>query len=91
MLQVMATDDSMSDDVFESSDEVATLRTPSAAPTQPSPTGYRDYRPPAELLKPVQETEQEIAHKVSQLLSVERAILYVVILTFQNQFFPHFS
>uniref|UniRef100_A0A1B6DTS0 small monomeric GTPase n=1 Tax=Clastoptera arizonana TaxID=38151 RepID=A0A1B6DTS0_9HEMI len=59
---VMATDDSMSDDVFESSDEVATLQAPEP-PRQPSPTGYRDYKPPAELLRPLQESELEIAHK----------------------------
>ncbi|XP_012552966.1 ras-related protein Rab-37 isoform X2 [Bombyx mandarina] len=39
----MGTDDSMSDDVFE--DE--TLRAPKVRST-PSPTGYRDYHPPAE-------------------------------------------
>ncbi|XP_013190431.1 ras-related protein Rab-37 isoform X2 [Amyelois transitella] len=39
----MATDDSMSDDVFE--DE--TLKAPAQRGT-PSPTGYRDYKPPVE-------------------------------------------
>lgn len=39
----MTTDDSMSDDVFEED----TLRAPTQRGT-PSPTGYRDYYPPAE-------------------------------------------
>ncbi|XP_075969349.1 RAS oncogene family member Rab26 isoform X2 [Anticarsia gemmatalis] len=39
----MATDDSMSDDVFEDD----SLRAPAQRST-PSPTGYRDYHPPAE-------------------------------------------
>ncbi|CAH2074347.1 unnamed protein product, partial [Iphiclides podalirius] len=39
----VATDDSMSDDVFEEE----TLRPPAQRST-PSPTGYPDYRPPSE-------------------------------------------
>ncbi|KAL4714044.1 hypothetical protein ACJJTC_008398 [Scirpophaga incertulas] len=42
-MSAMATDDSMSDDVFEDD----TLRAPAPRST-PSPTGYRDYHPPAE-------------------------------------------
>ncbi|XP_054269986.1 ras-related protein Rab-37 isoform X3 [Macrosteles quadrilineatus] len=56
----MATDDSMSDDVFETED---TLKTPAARPQpQPSPTGYRGYKPPVELFKE-QDQDQEPPHK----------------------------
>ncbi|XP_046680101.1 ras-related protein Rab-37 isoform X1 [Homalodisca vitripennis] len=57
---VMATDDSMSDDVFESDD---TLRTPGAPTTQPSPTGYRGYKPPEDLFKDPYEQVEELPHK----------------------------
>ncbi|XP_039293103.1 ras-related protein Rab-37 isoform X2 [Nilaparvata lugens] len=62
---VMATDDSMSDDVFESPQEVSSLHAPSnqTTGTTPSPTGYRDYKPPIELYKSIVEPEVEIAHK----------------------------
>ena len=59
----MTTDDSMSDDVFESSDDL-TLRAPGIPPQHPSPTGYRDYKPPAELFRSPEQTEQDITHKV---------------------------
>ncbi|XP_075219972.1 RAS oncogene family member Rab26 isoform X3 [Lycorma delicatula] len=61
----MATDDSMSDDVFESPQETQSLQAPSqtSGGTTPSPTGYRDYKPPADLLRPVSELETDIAHK----------------------------
>ncbi|PSN32078.1 hypothetical protein C0J52_27307 [Blattella germanica] len=75
-LNVMTTEDSMSDDVFESPEETAMSvdnRNMMAAPglgTQqlktPSPTGYRDYKPPAEMLRqyePIDDSEQ-IVHKV---------------------------
>lgn len=55
----MVTDDSMSDDVFE--DE--TLRAPTQRGT-PSPTGYRDYIPPAETSARVQADEDVPIHKV---------------------------
>ena len=52
----MTGDDSMSDDVFEVEDDACTVAssglTPMGQPltTTPSPTGYRDYKPPAEVL-----------------------------------------
>lgn len=50
----MATDDSMDDDVFEE-DSSARLRVVENDVNQrtstPSPTGYRDYKPPAEVLR----------------------------------------
>ncbi|KAL1140688.1 hypothetical protein AAG570_000618 [Ranatra chinensis] len=60
----MATDDSMSDDVFESGDEVGPHHggQPAGHPRHPSPTGYRDYKPPPELLKPY-EPDTDVAHK----------------------------
>lgn len=54
----MATDDSMSDDVFE--DE--TLRAPAPRGT-PSPTGYRDYQPPTETSS--RQQDDDVLHKVS--------------------------
>ncbi|KAF5282339.1 hypothetical protein FQR65_LT14328 [Abscondita terminalis] len=67
----MTTDDSMDDDVFESSED--TIAHPklqinqNAHKTVPSPTGYRDYKPPAEVLKlcetDVIEDTNQILHK----------------------------
>ncbi|CAK9823299.1 Ras-related protein Rab-26 [Anthophora retusa] len=53
-LNVMTGDDSMSDDVFEVDDVASTavsssLTTGEPLTTTPSPTGYRDYKPPAEV------------------------------------------
>jgi Ras-related protein Rab-37 len=83
----MTTDDSMSDDVFESPEDTAmtvsggggyggkqtnTMSVPGQHTQQiktPSPTGYRDYRPPAEMLKfyeQQQEEAEQMVHKVSQ-------------------------
>ncbi|XP_008198272.1 ras-related protein Rab-37 isoform X1 [Tribolium castaneum] len=59
----MAADDSMDDDVFE---DVDSLRV-SGQKSTPSPTGYRDYKPPAEVLKLCQtdvlEDCEQIVHK----------------------------
>ncbi|CAH1646201.1 unnamed protein product [Spodoptera littoralis] len=57
----MATDDSMSDDVFEDD----TLRAPaqSAQRSTPSPTGYRDYHPPAVTPSRTQDDDDVIIHK----------------------------
>lgn len=56
----MATDDSMSDDVFE--DE--TLKAAPAQRSTPSPTGYRDYQPRIDTpYKAVQDEDMPI-HKV---------------------------
>jgi Ras-related protein Rab-37 len=96
MLQVMTTDDSMSDDVFESPEDTAmmesggggyggkqmnTMSVPGQHTQQlktPSPTGYRDYRPPAEMLKlyeqPQDEAEQMV-HKVRQNQSLVEQFL----------------
>lgn len=61
----MNTDDSMSDDVFESDDHDQ-LHTPVVSSTlHPSPTGYRGYQPPADLFKDPTELEQELPHKVA--------------------------
>lgn len=86
-LQVMTTDDSMSDDVFESPEDTAmtvsdvagygakqmnTMSLPGQHTQQlktPSPTGYRDYRPPAEMLKHYEQQQEEaeqLVHKVRE-------------------------
>lgn len=52
----MTGDDSMSDDVFEMEEDTSTALSTGLTPlmgqptTTPSPTGYRDYKPPAEVL-----------------------------------------
>jgi len=83
MPQVMTTDDSMSDDVFESPEDTAlteggdtgrqvnTMTVPGQHAQQlktPSPTGYRDYKPPAEMLRlyEKQEEAEQMMHKVGQ-------------------------
>lgn len=72
----MATDDSMDDDVFESQDEGGHLRV-AVRPTEPksntpSPTGYRNYQPPAEVLKLCQtdiiDDVEPTIHKVSEFV-----------------------
>ncbi|PZC82810.1 hypothetical protein B5X24_HaOG209595 [Helicoverpa armigera] len=57
----MATDDSMSDDVFEDD----TLRAPAhtAQRSTPSPTGYRDYHPPVTTPARMQDDDDVIIHK----------------------------
>lgn len=74
----MTTDDSMDDDVFEASEDVLTNDSSRLSVTEndhnlkeentPSPTGYRGYKPPAEVLKlceseVIEESDQRI-HKV---------------------------
>lgn len=67
----MADDDSIDDDVFETKESTistSTLNTNEKPTTTPSPTGYRDYKPPAEVLRlcetdNIEELEQTI-HKV---------------------------
>lgn len=58
-------DDSMDDDVFEDSDQ---LKVTTKKTSTPSPTGYRDYKPPAEVLKLCQtdviEDKEQTVHKV---------------------------
>jgi len=83
MLQVMTTDDSMSDDVFESPEDMAmtevergnygtkqmNVMSVPGQHTTPSPTGYRDYKPPAEVLKMYEQQQEEVeqaVHKVGQ-------------------------
>jgi len=77
MLQVMTTDDSMSDDVFESPEDMAmtegtkqtNVMSVPGQHTTPSPTGYRDYKPPAEVLKMYELQQEEVeqaVHKVGQ-------------------------
>lgn len=52
----MTGDDSMSDDVFEMEEDTSAALSTGLTPlmgqpiTTPSPTGYRDYKPPAEVL-----------------------------------------
>jgi Ras-related protein Rab-37 len=64
----MAADDSMDDDVFESQEDGDGLRVSGKKGNTPSPTGYRDYKPPAEVLKMCQtdvlEDCEQIVHKV---------------------------
>ncbi|KAJ8920179.1 hypothetical protein NQ315_011840 [Exocentrus adspersus] len=68
----MATDDSMDDDVFESQDDESHLKVASKPEepksNTPSPTGYRNYQPPAEVLKLCQtdiiDEVEPIIHKV---------------------------
>lgn len=70
----MATDDSMDDDVFEATDESANrklkvIEDNYKKASTPSPTGYRDYKPPAEVLKlcetDILEDTEHSVHKVS--------------------------
>ncbi|XP_033361435.1 ras-related protein Rab-37-like isoform X1 [Bombus vosnesenskii] len=57
-LNIMMGDDSLSDDVFEVEDDVSMAASSGLTPRSmgqpltmtPSPTGYRDYKPPAEVL-----------------------------------------
>lgn len=69
----MATDDSMDDDVFVSEDDVngrlrVSAKNQSRSGNTPSPTGYRNYQPPAEVLKLCQndviESVEPKIHKV---------------------------
>lgn len=64
----MAADDSMDDDVFESQEDIDSLKVAGKKGNTPSPTGYRDYKPPAEVLKLCQtdvlEDCEQIVHKV---------------------------
>ncbi|KAJ8722849.1 hypothetical protein PYW07_004029 [Mythimna separata] len=57
----MATDDSMSDDVFE--DDTLRAPAPAAHRSTPSPTGYRDYYPPAVPSSRLQDDDDIIIHK----------------------------
>ena len=64
-------DDSMDDDVFEALEDHPRLKVRPDKDRQantPSPTGYRDYKPPAEVLRlcendVIESSEQKI-HKV---------------------------
>jgi Ras-related protein Rab-37 len=79
----MTTDDSMSDDVFESPEDTAMTEIGGGSVSKeinmmsvpgqhtqlktPSPTGYRDYKPPVEMLKlyeQQQEEAEQTVHKV---------------------------
>ncbi|BES97609.1 RAB [Nesidiocoris tenuis] len=69
---IMANDDSMSDDVFETETETSLRassatgdpRDPRSGRPTPSPTGYRGYTPDPQLLTPVRHhVETDIAHK----------------------------
>lgn len=64
----MTTDDSMSDDVFESDEN--NLH-PARLTTTPSPTGYRDYQPPPDLINPPQPVFEDIAHKVNAKIKLD--------------------
>jgi Ras-related protein Rab-37 len=81
MLQVMTTDDSMSDDVFESPEDMAmtegergsygtkymNVMSVPGQHTTPSPTGYRDYKPPAEVLKMYEQQQEEAEQAVHKV------------------------
>lgn len=57
-------DDNMSDDVFMGSDEENSELKPEIKPSpHPSPTGYRDYKPPTNLLN---NDEDLVIHKVKR-------------------------
>lgn len=62
------TDDSMDDDVFETVEDADNRLKISSDINHPSPTGYRNYQPPPEVLKLCQEDvieeEQLTVHKV---------------------------
>lgn len=63
--------DDMDDDVFESS---ALAVDANSQQRHPSPTGYRDYKPPEEVLRMCQtdyidDTEQ-VVHKVSRIIFI---------------------
>lgn len=64
-LQQVATDDSMSDDVFEEE----SLKAPTQRGT-PSPTGYRDYHPPAEIIHRVPPDDDVPIHKVQFAIAI---------------------
>lgn len=66
--QIMMGDDSMSDDVFEVEDERSAYVAPGiserlagAVQASPSPTGYRDYQPPAEVLQNYSQQQSSFA------------------------------
>lgn len=67
------TDDSMDDDVFEAVEDPTDRLKITTKTTHPSPTGYRNYQPPAEVLKLCQEDIIEdvepTTHKVSIVCS----------------------
>lgn len=67
------TDDSMDDDVFEAVENSDNLLKTLPKVNHPSPTGYRNYQPPAEILKLCQEDIIEeiepIIHKVIIIIS----------------------
>lgn len=71
----MAADDSMDDDVFEALDDTANSKLrvledncKYRKTNSPSSTGYRDYKPPAEVLRlcetDILEDTEQIIHKV---------------------------
>ncbi|CAH1401509.1 unnamed protein product [Nezara viridula] len=59
--QKIITDDSMSDDVFET--EEAGLRAADPVKREPSPTGYRGYTPDPGLLAPLPSPDTDVPHK----------------------------
>lgn len=63
----MANYDSLDDDVFE---EDSKLQIGDKKANTPSPTGYRDYKPPAEILRMCQtdilEDNEQLVHKVAK-------------------------
>ncbi|KAF6204141.1 hypothetical protein GE061_002481 [Apolygus lucorum] len=65
-VEVVANDDSMSDDVFETESEAklqASNADPRGGKPTPSPTGYRGYTPDPQLLTPIRQIDTDIAHK----------------------------
>lgn len=69
----MSLDDNISDDVFESIEEAEVKQNTNNLPTtdtdydkKPSPTGYRDYKPPSTSRKP-SDPSLKIVHKVNKL------------------------
>lgn len=73
MTVIMADDDSIDDDVFESKENsipnsTLEVEEPNKNATAPSPTGYRGYKPPEEVLRMCEtdhlEENEQMIHKV---------------------------
>lgn len=78
----MATDDSMDDEVFETQEDTNKRLTVLENDMKhkdktPSPTGYRNYRPPSEVLRlgeteTIEECVEQLIHKASYNLELCR-------------------
>ena len=82
----MATDDSMSDDVFES--EEAGLRAGDLVKRGPSPTGYRGYTPDPGLLAPLPSPDTDIPHKVRHQFYIKHIL--IIKITHRNYYIIYY-